>query len=194
MPGCLNWTPRFQWEGSSGTFACSQSVNCGPTGSTQQCDYKRQPPGGKFGIEDTRTRAGVARCRPTNAWEQVAMLEARGIPAKVVEIDSMDQLDALLGDDDRRPVGIGVQMSRMTAATRGHDFLGWHRITILAKRKRLRNGKRRRGYIYTDPNFNSQYRPDPRKGHRWISRHELRYAFIENSPRYAIVPLKRGPA
>jgi hypothetical protein len=186
----LTHKPRYQWEASSGTFDCSQSVNCGPTGSTQQADYYRDA---TFPIEATRTRAGVARCRPTNAWEQVAMLEARGVKAEVVEIASLKQLDALVRYG-RRPVGIGVLMSRMTAATRGHSFLGWHRITILRRAPRIRNGRRVGGYVYTDPNFNPAYRPDPMKGHRWISRAELRHAFIDNSPRYAIVPTHRKAA
>lgn len=186
----LDNPPRFQWEISSGTFDCSQSVNCGPTGSTQQADFYRDR---EFPIERTRIRADVSRCRPTNAWEQVEMLRKRDVPADVAEIDSLAELDALLGKGKRRPVGIGVLMSRMTAETRGHPFLGWHRITILCKARRRRNGRYVYGYIYTDPNFSPPggYRPDPRKGHRFIRRGELRYAFIDNSPRYAIVPHNR---
>lgn len=186
--------PRFQWESSSGTFECSQAVNCGPTGSTQQADYKRND---RFPIERTRTNAGVAPCRPTNAWEQAAMLTKRGWPATVREIDSLSQLDALVGYHGKRPVGIGVLMGRMSAKTRGHAFLGWHRITILKRHRKFIWSKMQwvGGYYYTDPNFSPPggYRPDPKRGHRWISRAALRYAFIRNSPRYAIVPdYKKG--
>ena len=183
--------PRFQWEKSSGNPSCSQSVNCGPTGSVQQVDFYRDR---KYPIERSRIRAGIGRCRPTNAWEQAEILRSRGVPAEVVAIQSLDQLDKLLGARPfRRPVGIGVQMVRMSAATRGHAFLGWHRITILAKATRKINGRRRRGYIYTDPNFSPPggHRPDPKKGHRFIRRGELRYAYIENAPCYAIVPERR---
>lgn len=188
----LKHRPRFQWEDSSGSPECSQMFNCGPTGTTQQADYYRNE---TYPIERTRTRPGVAPCRPTNAWEQVEMLEARQVPAEVVVIDSLAEFDALVGTG-RRPVGIGVLCSRMTARTRGHPFLGWHRITILRRKARFSWRRRRwmHGYIYTDPNFNPAYRPDPKKGHRWISRSELKYVFIANSPRYAIVPTHRKAA
>lgn len=187
------YAPRFQWEASSGTFDCSQSNNCGPTGSTQQDDYYLGSGDNvvRFGIEDTRVLA-ADRCRSTNAWEQAEMLVKRGVPAKVANITSIEELATLVGDG-HRPVGIGVLMSRLTAKTRGHDFLGWHRVTILANRKRYDAvvGKRVRGFTYTDPNFHptgSGYREDPKKGHRWVSRRELDYAFVQNSPAYAIVP------
>lgn len=183
--------PRWQWEESSGTHTCSASVNCGPTGSSQQVDYFRDR---KVPIERQRTRAGIGRCRSTNAWEQADILRSHGIDTEVVQIDSLAQLDALLGPNPpRRPIGIGVLMSRMSAATRGHPFLGWHRITILRRAVRTINGRKRRGYIYTDPNFSPPggHRPDPKKGKRFIRRGELRYAFIEASPRYAIVPIRR---
>ena len=110
------------------------------------------------------------------------------MPCDPVVIKTLKQLDVALGNKPfRKPVGIGVLMSRLSAKTRGHSFLGWHRITILKRAKRRRRGKIIRGYIYTDPNFGS-HRPDPQKGHRFIRRGELRRAFIENQPAIAIVP------
>lgn len=187
--------PRFQFEPSSGTPDYSQKNNCGPTGSTQQADfYRDRSRDNRFGIERTRTLAGVARGTPTSAWDQAEMLEVRGVSADVRQIDSLEQLDGFVGYG-QRPVGIGVLMSRVTARTRGHSFLGWHRITILRRKRRFvwRRMRWIRGYIYTDPNFSALngYRPDPKKGHRWISRAALRYAFINNSPRYAIVPTRQ---
>lgn len=190
----MRFKPRFQWEPSSGTPERSAANNCGPTGSSQQADYYREPDT-PFAIERQRDRAGIPHGVPTNAWQQAEILEVHNIPAEVVEIDSLAELDALVGTG-RRPVGIGVLCSRMTAKTRGHSFLGWHRITIL-KRSRRFVWRRMRwvyGYRYTDPNFNPQYRPDPKKGHRFISRRELKHVFIENSPRYAIVPTRRKAA
>jgi hypothetical protein len=186
-PCTLNppYRPRFQWEDSSGSFDCSQSNNCGPTGTTQQADYYLDR---HFGIEDTRVMA-AARCVPTTAWEQAQMFGHRtGIPAAVVNITDISQLDKLV--NKYRPVGIGVLMSRFTARTRGHPFLGWHRITLLRHARRTRDGVSRRGFVYTDPNFSPPggIRPDPYKGHRWVSRRELEYAFVLNSPAYAIVP------
>ena len=195
----LDYEPRYQWESSSGTFYCSQCYNCGPTGSTQQSDaYRGRKGARKFLIERTRTGAGVAPCRPTDVNEQVRMLEWHRIPASAVQIDTIRQLNLLLGDGYRRPVGIGVLMSRMTAATRGHSFLGWHRITILGRKRKFSWKKRRwiNGYLYTDPNFSPPggARPDPKKGRRWISQAALRYAYIMNTPRWAIVPDHYMPA
>lgn len=185
--------PRFQFEPSSGTSTQSQIFNCGPTGAAQQADfYNDAPDSSQYGIESGRTKAGIERGRPTSAWEQAEILKARGVPADVLSIESLKTLDELLGYG-RRPIGIGIEMIRVTAATRGHSFTGWHRITLLTRTHRMRNGKRVPGYLYTDPNFNPQFRPDPKKGHRFISRAELRYAFMGNSPRYAIVPrFKKG--
>lgn len=188
---CTNkkYKPRFQWESSSGTFDCSQSVNCGPTGSTQQADYFRDM---DFPIEGTRIRAGVPPCVPTSAGQQAQMLVRRNVDAYAAEIASLHALDLLLADG-HRPIGIGVLMSRLHAETRGHPFLGWHRITILKQARRWIGGRLRNGYIYTDPNFSpiGGYRPDPKKGHRFITRWELNHAFIENSPRYGIIPKRR---
>lgn len=199
MVTALDFDPRFQWELTSGTFYCSQSVNCGPTGSTQQADaYGHRRGTRKFNIERTRTNAGVPACRPTSADEQTSMLDMRGTAAELVYIDTIRQLNLLLDTDFRRPIGIGVLMSRMTAKTRGHSFEGWHRITLLGRKQKWSWRARRRvwGYIYTDPNFSPPggYRADPDKGHRWISQAALRYAFIENSPRWAIVPRRKMAA
>jgi hypothetical protein len=183
--------PRFQFESSSGTLGLSQIFNCGPTGAAQQADYYNNSPRlAGYSIEGGRLKAGIAQGRPTSAWEQAEILRRRGVPCEVVVITGLLQLDELLGYG-RRPIGIGVEMSRVTAATRGHSFTGWHRITLLTRGHRIRNGKKVSGYVYTDPNFHpigSGGREDPRKGHRFISRAELRHAYIDNIPRYAIVP------
>lgn len=189
------YRPRFQWEPSSGTVDYSQSNNCGPTGATQQADYyaSRDSDPRHFAIEETR-RLISPPGGPTSAWDQAQMFTKRtGVGASVVQITELSQLDALL--TDHRPMGIGILMSRLTAKTRGHAFLGWHRVTLLAKRKRWVmtpwGPRRRRGYLYTDPNFHPKgtgYREDPKHGHRWIRRRELHYAFVENFPAYAIVP------
>lgn len=186
------YPPRFQFEPSSGSLYRSQVFNCGPTGAAQQIDYYLGRTGGGTGIEHLRDVTRTPHGEPTNAWQQAEMLTAMGVPAAVVEIGSMDQLDKLLGYGDR-PIGIGIEMVRVRASTRGHDFLGWHRITLLTRRRRTINGIKRRGYIYTDPNFSPPggVRPDPQHGARWINRRELEYAFLENNPSYAIVPLKR---
>lgn len=189
------YRPRFQWEQSSGTFDNSQSNNCGPTGASQQADYyaSRDSNPRHFAIEKTRRLVSPPGV-PTSAWDQAQMFTRRtGIGCSVVTIESIFQLENLL--NDHRPVGIGILMSRLTARTRGHSFLGWHRVTLLAKRRRWRmtsaGPRLRRGFLYTDPNFHPKgtgYREDPKHGHRWISRRELDYAYVQNFPAYAIVP------
>lgn len=187
-----DYPPRFQFEASSGSLYLSQVYNCGPTGAAQQVDYYMGRPG-TTKIEALRAAAGVPRGVPTSAWQQAQMLNVMGVPAKVVEVQTIDQLDRMLGYGDR-PIGIGVLMSRLRASTRGHTFTGWHRLTLLRRSRRKVNGIWRRGYIYTDPNFRppgSGYREDPMKGLRFINRRELERAFVDYSPAYAIVPLER---
>lgn len=189
----MAYPPRFQFEPSSGSLTLSQTNNCGPTGAAQQIDYYLGREG-TTRIEHLRSVAGVERGVPTNAWQQADMCTNMGVPCMVIEIHSMDQLTKIVGTEGRRPTGIGIQMSRLRAATRGHSFTGWHRVTLLKADTRKINGVKRRGFVYTDPNFNPPTRPDPKKGHRWINRQELEKAFVQNFPAYAIVPLKRKGA
>ena len=182
------YRPRFQWDESSGSPDWSQKYNCGPAGATQQADYWEDK---HFGIEQTRLLA-AGRGRPTTMGEQAAMFYRRtGVGAAVVSLRRMGHLDNLL--NRRRPVGLAVICGRMRARTRGHPFTGSHRITLLKKERRRvrRNGRRvwRAGYVYTDPNFSPPggHRPDPKRGHRWISRRELDYVlFGRGAPAYAL--------
>lgn len=187
------YQPRFQFEPSSGTLNLSQTNNCGPTGAAQQIDYYLNRRNGETAIEPLRAAIGKERGTPTSAWDQMAMLNAKGIPASVISFTSMRQLNRLLGWDGDRPIGIGIMMSRLKPSTRGHSFLGWHRITLIKRARRLRDGKRRLGYLYTDPNFSPPggHRPDPKKGHRFITQWELRYAWLENPAALGIVPNRR---
>lgn len=193
----MDYRPRFQWEPSSGTFDRSQSNNCGPTGAAQQIDYYLSRKTGSTRIENLRTVAGIPHGTPTSAWDQAEMLTRMGIPSTVISFKTMDQLDRMLGKDGNRPIGIGILMSRLRPETRGHNFTGWHRVTLLRRAFRKINGVSRRGYWYTDPNFSPPggIRPDPHKGHRWINRRELEYAWLENPAALGIVPNKRkvGP-
>ena len=189
-----DYRPRFQFEPSSGTLYSCQVWNCGPTGAAQQVDYYLGRHKGQTDIDALRNASGTPHNGPTSAWDQARMLAVKGIPASVIEINSIGQLEKLLGYGDR-PIGIGILMSRLRASTRGHDFLGWHRITLLTRKgKKFAPGRITRGFLYTDPNFRprgSGWREDPAKGHRWISRNELERAFVNHLPAYAIVPNKR---
>ena len=188
-----DYKPRFQFESSSGTLQLSQVNNCGPTGAAQQIDYYLGRKTGTTLIEPLRAAIGKERGTPTSAWDQMNMLAVKGIPASVISFTTMRQLNRLLGWNGDRPIGIGIMMSRLKPSTRGHSFLGWHRVTLLKRARRIVNGKRRLGYLYTDPNFSPPggYRPDPRKGHRFVTQAELKYAWLENPAALGIVPNNR---
>lgn len=187
------YPPRFQFEPSSGTLQYSQTNNCGPTGAAQQIDYYLGRKEGTTAIEPLRAAIGKERGTPTSAWDQMNMLIVKGIPASVISFDSMRQLNRLLGWNGDRPIGIGLMMSRLKPSTRGHSFLGWHRITLIKRARRLVNGRRRYGYLYTDPNFSPPggYRPDPKKGHRFVTQAELKHAWLDNPAALGIVPNRR---
>ena len=188
-----NSQPRFQFEPSSGSLQFSQTNNCGPTGAAQQIDYYLGRKTSLTAIEPLRAAIGKDRGTPTSAWDQMNMLIAKGIPASVISFTSMQQLNRLLGWNGDRPIGIGIMMSRLKPSTRGHSFLGWHRVTLLKRARRLVNGRRRLGYLYTDPNFSPPggHRPDPKKGHRFVTQTELKYAWLENPAALGIVPNRR---
>lgn len=189
-----DYRPRFQFEESSGSLQYSQTNNCGPTGAAQQIDYYlNRRTSGHTAIEPLRAAIGKERGTPTSAWDQMLMLEVKGIPASVVSFTTLKQLNVRLGWNGDRPIGIGLLMSRLKPSTRGHSFLGWHRITLIKRARRLVNGRRRYGYLYTDPNFSPPggYRPDPKKGHRFVTQAELKYAWLDNPAALGIVPDRR---
>ena len=174
---------RYQWESSSGTFVASQSNNCGPASMTKIADFYRDS---KFGIEATR-RLAAPCCRGTSPGEQSAMLRARGVQNGIYSISSLTQIRNLVGTAGRRPIGIGVYCARVPSAYRGHSFLGWHSIVVMAWG--YKNGVR--GFWIMDPNFSPPggSRPDPYGGKRFYPDWVMQYAFIDYSPRYAIVPV-----
>lgn len=172
---------RFQWEANSGTFSNSQSNNCGPTVASLIAQFYRDT---WYGIEATR-RLAVAPGVPTSAWQQADMLRARGVEADVVEIETVFQIHSLVGSG-RRPIILGILMARVPAIVRDHAFTGWHAMAIL-------DGATAGSTIGThadDPNFSpaSGYRPDPDHGRKFYSDAVLRYAVIDNAPRWAVVP------
>lgn len=172
---------RFQWEANSGTFSNSQSNNCGPTVATLIAQFYRDH---WFGIEATR-RLGAAPGLPTSAWQQAEMLRGRGVECDVVEIESMAQIHNLVGSS-RRPILLGILMARVPAAVRDHAFLGWHAVAVLDPRTVGESP----GVQVDDPNFWPQNgpRPDPDNGRKFYADTVLRWAVIENSPRWAVVP------
>ena len=191
-----NSPPRYQWESNSGSFFASQSNNCGPTSVTRIAEYYQDNP--LLGIESTR-RLVVGCCVPTTGGQQAAMLSARGVPASSVWLDSLEQIDNLIGWDGVRPIVVGIEMARVPINVRDHNFLGWHAVVILSRaRVTLYNAPYKpgtvvEGYWVNDPNFSPSggIRPDPDHGKKFYSRSVMQYAFIDNWPRWAVVPNKK---
>jgi len=175
---------RQQWEKSSGTPNASQSNNCGPTCITFIAGFYRDDY--NIGIEPTR-RAITGCCAPTNSAQQTEMLIARGVPAASIWIDALSQLDNIV-TGGTHPIVIGVQMSRVPASVRDHPFLGWHALVVMDTA--IKDGIP--GYWIMDPNFSPPggYRPDPDHGKKFYSRRIMEYAYIQNSIRRGIAPLK----
>jgi hypothetical protein len=178
----LQAPPRFQFEPNSGSLYQSQVYNCGPSCVTFIAGFYNDT---WYQIETTR-RNVTGCCDPTTAHEQQQMLIARGVMADVVAIESLAELDERLAGG-MRPLIMGIQMSRVPAFVRDHNFTGWHAVTILRKG---RNAAGKSGYIVMDPNFSPPggYRPDPDKGHKFYSREVMYYAVMQNFQQWAIVP------
>lgn len=178
----LQAPPRFQFEANSGSTYQSQVYNCGPSCATFIAGFYNDS---WYQIETTR-RLVTGCCDPTTAHEQAQMLTERGVQADVQAIESMGELDTVLADG-MRPIVMGIQMSRVPASVRDHNFTGWHAVTILRK---ARNAMGKSGYIVMDPNFSPPggYRPDPDRGHKFYSREVMYYAVMQNFQQWAVVP------
>lgn len=179
-------TKRFQFEANSGTLEYSQKYNCGPTCIAFIAGYYKNS---WYGIEATR-KLVTGPGTPTNAWQQRDMLIKRGVSAQVLSIDSLASLHAIV-DSGRRPILMGIQMSRVPASVRDHSFTGWHAVTIMSGG--YNNGVR--GFWVNDPNFSPPggIRPDPDRGLKWYSDSVMQYAVIANTQRFAVVPNAAKP-
>jgi len=94
----LQSPPRFQFEDNSGSLSASQTNNCGVTCATRHVQFYKNT---WYAIETTR-RLVMGCCTPTTAWQQADMMDRRGVPASVREIDTIEQMHALL-ENGRRP-------------------------------------------------------------------------------------------
>lgn len=166
----LQVPPRSQFDASSGSLDYSAKYNCGVTVATEIGQFLKDKPW--LGIEATRTGAGVARGRPTTYDEQRRMFIYRGVGASVRVIDSLASLRALVRGG-KRPVSIGVLMSRVPAWIRGHSFTGWHSLEVLDAPAG--------GFWVNESNL-----PVGSTGfRRWYPDATMQYAFID-APGYAI--------
>ena len=177
-------TKRYQWEENS---KYSQSWNCGVTAATFIASYYK---GVYFGIEKTRLLVAPPQTA-TSVTQQRDMLIKRGVPATVVSIDSLTELHSIV-DSGRRPIILGIQMSRVPANYRDHPFLGWHAVVVLSGA--TLNGVR--GFWVNDPNFSPPggIRPDPDRGMKWYPDWVIQSAVIQNTQRWAAIPTAAKPA
>jgi hypothetical protein len=183
---------RQQWESSS---QYSQSWNCGVTCAAFIAGYYR---GTRFSIEQGRRNItgwgpynvngtltyGCPPKTPTNAAQQRDMLIARGVPASARYVNTVDELHGLV-DSGRRPIIVGIQMSRIPYQYRGHSFLGWHAVTFITGT--YRDGKR--GFLVNDPNFPAGSPSSRRFYPDWL----VKSAWQDNVPRWCVVPNSLKP-
>lgn len=149
---------RRQWESSSAPW---QPYNCGPTSVAFVADFYRDA---TFPIEAT-CDLGAACDQPVNApgtsgAEQAVMLQQRGVPC-TVQRPTPTALATLVST---RPVVIGLQMSKVPAATRGHSFTGIHAVVA---RARARDAAGNPGTLIMDPNFGYGQAVDATNGSRF---------------------------
>lgn len=177
--------PRYQWDNTSGSFAASQSNNCGPTSVTKIAGFYNDT--NNYGIENTR-RLATGCCVPTTCTEQALMLSRRGVPAIAMWIDNLSELDYIVGWDGKHPIVIGVEMSRVPTYVKDHPFDGWHAMVVM--KRVIQNGIQ--GYLINDPNFSPPggYRPDPDRGKKFYPKWVMDYAYAQNSIRWGVVPNK----
>lgn len=190
MPEQLELPSRYQFDDTSGTLANSKKFNCCPAVMTAIAQYMNDA--GRLGIEATRTIAGVSQGRPATYVEAQLMLAKRGVRADLAVIDTLAELQALVRKG-RRPVGLGIRMSRVPPSVRGHSFLDWHMVACRGVVTRADGTEI--GFDVMDPNFSPPGgpRPDPLGGHRFYSNTVMKFAFIDDERRLAVVPRTPKP-
>jgi hypothetical protein len=178
---------RQQWEASS---AFSQSWNCGLASAAFISGFYRDV---RYGIEYGRTLIagmgpyyvngvvtyGAPPKTATTAWQQRDILVRRGVPSTVRYLDSIAELHSIVGSG-RRPVIVGILMSRVPGAVRGHSFLGWHAVVVICTG--WLNGVK--GFWVMDPNFAA----GSSGSRRFYSNDVMQWAWAANAPRWCVVP------
>lgn len=147
--------PRRQWEANSSP---NQPYNCGPTSVSFVADFYRDA---TFGIEATRDLGAVHNGDGTSGAEQAVMLAKRGVPCANRAV-TLAELKKTIGGG-LRPVVIGMLMSRVPAAIRGHSFTGVH--AVVARQNAVVSGQT--GVLIMDPNFGYGHSVDSTNGARF---------------------------
>lgn len=172
---------RRQWEGNS---APNQPYNCGPTSVAFIADFYKDK---VHGIEATRDLAHLANGDGTSGPEQALMLTKLGVPA-TVQRPTMAQLTDLVKDGNR-PVVIGMMMSIIPAAIRGHSFGGLHAVVVRQNVVGTGAYAGQPGKLIMDPNFDYGMTADPFNGSRFYPDSVIQAArTFELGLRSAVVP------
>jgi hypothetical protein len=180
----LDMPARYQWDVDSKLPLPEPGTapgNCGVTCVTATAQYYQDV---RYGIYSTR-RLVVSDDSQlfTSVGDQAWMLSKRGVPNHILR-PTIRELTNILANE-RRPVTVGMDMSRVPLAIAGHPFRGSHGILLRANG--VKNGVP--GKWAMDPNFNRTFRRDPTEGRRFYPDSILQVAYFD-SGKWAIVPEK----
>lgn len=178
----LDVPTRYQWDPDSRHPLPDPGTapgNCGVTCVTHIAQYYRDQ---WFGIYTTR-RLVVSDDTQlfTSVGDQAWMLSKRGVPNHILR-PGIGEITRILATE-RRPVAIGMDMSKVPLSIAGHPFRGSHGVLLRANG--IKNGVR--GKWAMDPNFNRTYRRDPTEGRRFYPDSVLGIAYYD-AGKWAIVP------
>ena len=180
----LDVRTRYQWDTDSKLPLPEPGTapgNCGVTCVTVTAQYYKDQ---WFGIYSTR-RLVVSNDSQlfTSVGDQSWMLEKRGVPNHISR-PIIGEITSILAKE-RRPITVGLDMSRVPLSIAGHPFRGSHGILLRANG--TKNGVP--GKWAMDPNFNRTFRQDPTDGRRFYPDSLLKLAYYD-SGKWAIVPDK----
>jgi hypothetical protein len=169
---------RMQWDPSSRLPLPDPGTapgNCGPTAVTQVAEFYKDR---YFGIYSTRRRVTASQKPSTTVGEQRRMLELLGVPCSL-QRPTVSQLKAHLATG-RRPLILGMDMSKVPIGIAGHPFRGDHAVTLRANAPG--------GFLVADPNFSTRTnRLDATKGRRFYPDWVIDRAYYRDG-KWAIVP------
>jgi hypothetical protein len=175
---------RYQWDADSRFPLPDPGTapgNCGVTCVAMMDHYYNDA---FHGIYATRRLAvWDDRKLSTSISEQKTMAEKRGVPVIMAQ-PSVAAIRGLL-ETGRRPILLGLDMSKVPTAVSGHPFRGNHAILFVANRDAS-------GIVGRDPNFNRTYRIDPTRGRRYYPNWIIQQAFCD-ARMWALIPEQIKP-
>lgn len=155
--------------------------NCGVTCVAMAAQFYTEKWTGIFAIR--RQVLGYNLKLSTSIGEQREMLRRQGVES-VISQPSLASIRELV-KTGRRPVLLGLDMSKVPAEIRGHAFTGWHAILIRANAGTS-------ALLAADPNFNTTFRVDPTDGRRKYPNWVIQRAF-NDAGGWALIPAEIKP-